>query len=228
MARFAQMQSGRDYDFSPTIRYQGVSQTFGDNMGIGNIVNSLYNDAAKSGWDPSGTLANSVGLRAAEKSEAINAEARTRAARRTADTNIEIAKMQSKAAEDAAGEQKKNSMISQGIGTAVTIGAALLSDKTTKNTIENIDNALSILRDLKPVTFYYNEEYSSNPERLHYGFVAQEYRKVMPDATYFDESIGKLCIDTSELIALLVKSIQQLEGRLTYLEAVNALEGAKA
>ena len=67
--------------------------------------------------------------------------------------------------------------------------------RATKNTVEKIDNALKTLRELKPVTFYYNEEYSSSPERLHYGFIAQEYQKVMPDATYFDESIGKLCIE---------------------------------
>ena len=102
-----------------------------------------------------------------------------------------------------------------------------LSDETTKNTIEKIDDALSQLRNLKPVTFYYNEEYSSSPERLHHGFIAQEYQHVMPDATYFDESTGKLCIDTIELIALLVRGIQQLETRVTRMEAKQALAGVK-
>ena len=45
----------------------------------------------------------------------------------------------------------------------------------------------------------------------------------MPDATYFDESIGKLCIDTNELIALLVRANQQLETRITRIEAKQAL-----
>ena len=49
----------------------------------------------------------------------------------------------------------------------------------------------------------------------------------MPDATYFDESTGKLCIDTIELIALLVRGIQQLETRVTRMEAKQALAGVK-
>ena len=110
----------------------------------------------------------------------------------------------------------------------LSIGGALLSDESTKNTIEPLENALATLRQLKPVSFYYNEEYSSAPERLHHGFIAQEYRKVLPDATYFDEDKQKLCIDTSDVIAILVRAVQQLETRLTYLEAVNALEGARA
>ncbi len=107
------------------------------------------------------------------------------------------------------------------------IGAAFMSDETTKNTIEKIEDGLTQLRGLQPVTYYYNEEYSSSPERLHHGFIAQEYQKVMPDATYFDESTGKLCIDTAELIALLVRGIQQLETRVTRMEAAHALIGAK-
>jgi hypothetical protein len=59
---------------------------------------------------------------------------------------------------------------------------------------------------------------------MHHGFIAQEYQKVMPDATYYDETIGKLCIDTGDLIALLVRANQQLETRLTYLEAKQALQ----
>ena len=107
-------------------------------------------------------------------------------------------------------------------------GMALMgSDETIKNTIENISDALSTLRQLRPVSFYYNEEYSSNPERLHHGFIAQEYQKVLPDATYFDESNGKLCIDTGDLIGILVRAVQELEVKVTRLEAANALTGVK-
>jgi hypothetical protein len=93
-------------------------------------------------------------------------------------------------------------------------GMALMSDKTIKNTIENISDALSTLRELRPVSFYYNEEYSSNPERLHHGFIAQEYQKVLPDATYFDESNGKLCIDTGDLIGLNMSTAQNSKNLL--------------
>jgi hypothetical protein len=59
---------------------------------------------------------------------------------------------------------------------------------------------------------------------MHHGFIAQEYQKVMPDATYYDETIGKLCIDTVDLIGLLVRANQQLETRITRIEAKQALE----
>jgi hypothetical protein len=128
------------------------------------------------------------------------------------------------AAKSAASASKTSGIIKAGVG---ILGAAFMSDETTKNTIEKIEDALAQLRGLQPVTYYYNEEYSSSPERLHHGFIAQEYQKVMPDATYFDESTGKLCIDTAELIALLVRGIQQLETRVTRMEAAHALIGAK-
>jgi len=122
------------------------------------------------------------------------------------------------------GEDARNQgFLNAAIGVA---GAALMfSDERTKNTIEHIYSALDVLRNLRPVTFYYNEDYSSNPERIHYGFVAQEYAKHMPDATYYDESTGMLCIDTAELIALLVRANQELETRITRLEAKQALAG---
>ena len=227
MARFAKMQSGRDYNFDRTIQYGGVSQTFGEGMKMGSVVPSLYNQAAKTGWQPSNTLAESIGLRATEKSEAMAAESKVKQSELMADATVEAAELQAEAAKDSASSQSKGAMAGSAISTVATIGAALLSDESTKNTVESIDNALKTLRELKPVTFYYNEEYSSSPERLHHGFIAQEYQKVMPDATYYDESIGKLCIDTSELISLLVRATQQLEGRVTYLEAVNALTGVK-
>ena len=108
---------------------------------------------------------------------------------------------------------------------ATLIGSALISDERTKNNIEHIQDALATLRELRPVTFYYNEEYSSTPERLHHGFIAQEYIKHMPDATYYDDSIDRMCIDTIELIALLVRSVQQLETKVTRMEAKHALAG---
>jgi hypothetical protein len=142
---------------------------------------------------------------------------------------IEGKKIQGEAANKAADKQKSGAMAG-GIFSALgsVTGAAIgLSDETTKTQIEPIENALEILRNLKPVSFHYNEDYSCTPERLHYGFIAQEYAKVMPDATYYDESINKLAIDRGELIGLLVRAIQQLEGRITRIEAKEALEEVK-
>ena len=112
------------------------------------------------------------------------------------------------------------------MGAIGSIGSALigLSDETTKADVERIDSALEKLRNLKPVTFRYKEEFSSSPERLHHGFIAQEFQKVLPDATYYDESVGKMCIDTGDVIGLLVRANQELEARIGMLAGKQALE----
>jgi hypothetical protein len=84
-----------------------------------------------------------------------------------------------------------------------------------------------MLRNLRPVTFNYKEEYSTDYNRVHHGFIAQEYQQVLPDATYHDPTIDKLCIDTGDLIGLLVRAVQQLETKVTRLEAKEALQGVK-
>ncbi len=143
--------------------------------------------------------------------------------------NEEAAKLQRDFRESEQKRQTKNNLFGQiaSTGLQLGLGAIALSDENCKNTINEIDDALTTLRKLRPVTFYYNEEYSSNPERMHRGFIAQEYKEVLPSATYYDESSDLLCIDTHELIALLVRSVQQLELKIGRLEAVNALEGVK-
>ena len=111
--------------------------------------------------------------------------------------------------------------------TAAPFVIGALSDERTKHTIDELEDALGLLRQLKPVTFYYKDEYSAQPERMHYGFIAQEYQKVMPDATYKDESIDKLCIDPIELIGVLVRAVQQLETKVTRLEVKQVMSGVK-
>ena len=168
-----------------------------------------------------------ISTRANERAAALGAEADYKALNTQLDAQTEAAKIQAKAVEDAYAEQGKGQMMGSAFGAIASIGGALLSDETTKHDINRLENALSTLRELRPVTFYYNEEYSSSPERLHHGFVAQEYSKVLPDATYFDESTQKLCIDTGDLIGLLVRAVQELETRVMHMEACQALAGVK-
>lgn len=131
---------------------------------------------------------------------------------------IEASKIQANAATRAAATRAQGAMKGAVIGAIGSVGAALLSDETTKNTIADIGDALTTVKLLEPVSFHYNEEYTCSPERMHFGFVAQEYEKVMPDQTYYDPSINKMCIDTNELIALLVRSVQQLSSKVNELE----------
>ena len=181
-----------------------------DAVSVGEVFGSIRESSPK--YDQ--IAATAMDSRSKEKQAAMAAEAGVTAAGIQAKASLAAAEKQASAA--------KSSAMMGAIGSIA--GAAIgLSDESTKHTVDTIDDALETLRNLKPVTFFYKEEYSSSPERMHYGFIAQQYKEVMPDATYYDESIGKLCIDTTELIGLLVRANQQLETRLTRLEAKQAL-----
>lgn len=118
--------------------------------------------------------------------------------------------------------------IGEGLKGVLGLGATLIaaSDRRIKNTIEELDNAVSLLKELRPVSFYYNKGYGTDSDRLHYGFIAQEYAEHMPDATYTDDDTGMLCINTMELISILVKANQELEERIARLEVKDKLAGA--
>ena len=208
-------------DFS-TPGLKSGSYTFGGES-AGNVsLASTYN-AVTPETGPDELILQARAIRRAESDAIADATANTFTNVYAGLKGIESAKDYKAMADKQAGATKKAGIFSA-IGQVA--GAALpfiFSDESTKHTVERIDDALEVLRQLKPVTFYYKEEYSSSPERMHYGFIAQDYQKVMPDATYYDESIGKLCIDTGELIGLLVRANQQLETRITRLEAKQAL-----
>lgn len=193
-------------------------------------LGEIFNELSRKSPDYAGMAANSLAAQGALERADMDIRSRLHQAGIAGKYGIEAAKIQDEAAEKAAAKQKSGATaggIFSAIGAVAGAALPLLSDETTKTQIEPIENALEILRNLKPVSFHYNEDYSCTPERLHYGFIAQEYAKVMPDATYYDESINKLAIDRGELIGLLVRAIQQLEGRITRMEAKQALEEVK-
>ena len=204
------------------ISVQAPASNAGDAAGavsVGSIFNAYREKAPK--FDQIANTAQSI--RANEQIAGMQAEATMASAGLNAIADVKAAKAQADAMKKA-GAAAKGAGIMGGLGSIAGAAIGLFSDETTKENIERIDDALATLRELKPVTFNYTEEFSCNPERLHYGFIAQEYKEVMPDATYRDESTGKLCIDPIELIGLLVRANQQLETRLTRLEAKLVLE----
>lgn len=165
---------------------------------------------------------------AQERAAAMNAEANVMAAGLQSygqtKGNALLAEASIEAAEKQAEGQKQSSIFG-GLGQVASAGIGListLSDETTKTGVKTIDTALEKLRNLRPVTFYYKEEFG-DPERLHHGFIAQEFHKVLPDATYVDENNGRMSIDPIDVIGLLVRANQELEERIGALEAKQAL-----
>ena len=137
---------------------------------------------------------------------------------------LQQAQAQAAALRQQGSASRTSGLIRGGLG-ILSAGLSLFSDERTKHTINKLESGLEILRELKPVTFYYKDEFTTTPERLHYGFIAQEYQKHMPDATYEETTSGMMCIDTMELIALLVKANQELEARVARLEVSKAVAG---
>lgn len=192
-------------------------------------LGEIFNELSRKSPDYAGISANSLAAQGAFDRANMDINSALHEAGITGKYAEKASEIAKEAGFDAAAEQKRGATMG-GVFSLLGNAAGLaigLSDETTKTQIEPIENALEILRNLKPVSFHYNEDYSCTPERLHYGFIAQEYAKVMPDATYYDESINKLAIDRGELIGLLVRAIQQLEGRITRMEAEQALEEVK-
>ena len=224
--RFA-ASSGRNIpDFTPQgLKSAGVTTSAGsaaDAVSVGSIYGALRDSAP----DYDKIAATAATNRAEERVAAMNAEATMTQAGISAAGTVKAAEAQAEAMKAQAGATKKAGMFSA-IGSiasaALPLALPALSDEETKHTIDELEYACDILRELRPVTFFYKEEYSASPERMHYGFIAQEYQKVMPDATYVDGATNKLCIDPIELISILVRANQELQSRVTRLEAKNAL-----
>ena len=110
--------------------------------------------------------------------------------------------------------------------------AIVNSQSTTYNTSsdyrlkENVDytwDATTRLKQLKPARFNFIED---DTNTLVDGFIAHEVSTVVPeaisgekDAVDSDGNIDPQGIDQSKLVPLLVKTIQELEARITALEA---------
>ena len=225
MSRFA-MDSFKPTRIEVTGGPRSSAAGAADNVNLGDYYGAL--EKRKPRYDQQ--AADWIENRANEENTITAAIANTYSQGLRSKADVYESEVKSKAAIDASNTARNAQRTASGIGAFTTIAAAaipLMSDESTKHTVDRIEDACELLRQLNPVTFYYKEEYSSRPERMHYGFIAQEYQKVMPDATYYDESIGKLCIDPVELIGLLVRANQQLEIRIARLEAKQALAGVK-
>ena len=89
------------------------------------------------------------------------------------------------------------------------------SDERLKDGIEdfNLEEAADMLRNINPVKFKYKGE-----DRLCYGVLAQQLRRVLPDAVIEGEHDGYLRVDYVQLTGLLLGSQKALLARLDALE----------
>ena len=109
--------------------------------------------------------------------------------------------------------------------TTSSVAYQTTSDYRLKENVEPMQNALATVAQLKPVTYTWKIDGSNGQ-----GFIAHELQKIVPeavvgekDAVNEDGSIKPQGIDTSFLVATLTAAIQELNAKVTALEA-----GAKA
>ena len=217
MTRFA----GSAVDFTPqSLSAAASGGGYGAAGGVVDI-NDSYAKQRETGPQFDALAQQGIVNRSQEKQASMQASADVTAAGLSASGQTKGAALQAEgqiAAAKAEAEATKSAGMMGAIGQIASAGLGLFgSDENIKTAITPIDSALTKLRELKPVTFYYKPEYGDHT-RVHHGFVAQEFRKVLPDATYENED-GILSIDPIDVIGLLVRANQELESRVARMEA---------
>jgi len=114
------------------------------------------------------------------------------------------------------------------------------SDKRIKKDIKDSELGLDFIKDLRPVTFKkkapseYPEEFDQhdagkterrNPDKIRYGFIAQEVKKAMDKAghsefpVWSEQDDGMQSLGEAEFITPLIKAVQELSAKVEELEA---------
>ena len=98
------------------------------------------------------------------------------------------------------------------------ITAFFTSDERLKNNVITIDDGLSIINQLRPVEFEWDEESPFYHDKFRdYGLIAQEVEKVLPNIVG-EMKDGYKGVKYEKLIPFLIDSIQQLTRRVKELE----------
>ena len=115
------------------------------------------------------------------------------------------------------GESGGDLITLNGDGTAAKLdgstGWATISDRRAKTNIQGIQNAMETIKRIRPVMFYYNEEYRvkhpSIKDHYYYNIIAQEYQEIFPESVKEDGE-GYLQADTHNIPFFLVGALQEL------------------
>jgi hypothetical protein len=110
-----------------------------------------------------------------------------------------------------------------------------LSDERVKSDIIALSDGLDIVKQLRPVTFKYNDtsedadgnkRLGASVDKVRYGFIAQEVEEVAPQ--YVETGIGYInneevddfkSMSTTRMIPMLFKAVQELSAKLEAAEA---------
>ena len=89
------------------------------------------------------------------------------------------------------------------------------SDIRLKKNISGVENALSLLSSIRGITFEWKNQTDSS---RHYGFIAQELEKVIPEAVSTDAD-GYKSVSKDTLIPLLAEAIKEQQSDLKLIKS---------
>jgi hypothetical protein len=108
-------------------------------------------------------------------------------------------------------QQMLNSSISSvyiRAGTVLGTTVTSLSDARMKQDIENILNAISVIKQMNPVYYNWIDHTSMNPGHKEVGFIAQQLEQVLPNVVSGDESTGKT-VAYGNITAMIIAAIKE-------------------
>lgn len=92
--------------------------------------------------------------------------------------------------------------------------SAPVSDLSVKQNIKSIGYGLNEILKMNPVWFDFIDEYKNYGEGRQNGNIAQEMKEIIPEAVFTTPSTGKMGIEYSQLHAVYIKAIQELNEKL--------------
>lgn len=96
------------------------------------------------------------------------------------------------------------------------------SDISLKNSINTLPNSLNKIKNLRPVTYKWNNPNDSMMSGIHAGFIAQEVDTVIPQLVH-TESNGLKSLAHIEMIPYLVSAIQEQQKQIKHLDSLVTL-----
>ena len=96
----------------------------------------------------------------------------------------------------------------------VLVGLTCTSDERLKENITPLGDGLAVVGKLKPVSYNWNNNEDTGK---YFGFIAQEVQEVVPEAVSEDPTSGYLTLSNIELLPYVVKSIQEIDQKISAL-----------
>ena len=142
--------------------YRGLGQV---GPAAGNVDTAAIFGAVDSGNPGSQMAMDMITAAAAREATKMGVEAGAYNAAANALASSRVADLYA----DAVEPKKEGFYVGNALMAAIPFGLKLagLSDKRLKNSIKELDESLDLLRELRPVTYYYNKESGEDTTRMH-------------------------------------------------------------